>query len=144
MTWLINVILALLGRVIPATRIEEIIRDLLGLFAPDWTDEGAVRAWLQAAAKYAGWLAGLTPTAVDDRAVEALKLILENDERWAVLWQLVSRIVIGQVVFRSNGKLTALGSAWAGKLADASPGMSWAEILAVIRLVIEILERFRK
>jgi hypothetical protein len=103
---------------------------------PDVQDEAACRVWCRNAVALGDLVDDLTDTTVDDQAVQFLAGVVNDNEKWALAWQVWEMVTSG-VEEEDLPKSSAVVDA-GDKL-----GIDPATIIAIVTAILELIKWFR-
>ncbi len=115
-----------------------LLRQLIKVFdLPDFGQGQSVRDWLRLVVEFGKGGSQMTPILVDDKVVEALSQIVENDETWAVVWQIINSFTGDELRPRTDkvSRVEVIGLA-------TELGIDPDLIVQIIQLIIELIQAF--
>lgn len=104
---------------------------------PDIQDSGDTQAWVACVLDAGGVLTELTPTDVDDEALAALKVIVEDDEAWAAVFGFLQVLVADDKVGDSSEPSPLIQAA--GEKTNINPLL----IITIIKALAELWKWLR-
>jgi len=107
----------------------------------DVRNSQAVRTWLKAVVDTLLVLAEMTNTKADDKVAEAALKVLDDDQAWGVIHNLVCDFIdIKDVFTGTENKDTVASIDEASKIVGTSPAL----IIAIVQAIISLVSLFSK
>jgi hypothetical protein len=111
------------------------------IIVPDIHDAAALRTWLQSLLGVLAWIAGLTGIDQDDRAIAFLRGVLDDDQQWANLYDLIVAFAPAE----DTDKLMAISPDDYRVAALVQPGAwDWSAILGIVHQIIVLIQSLKK
>ena len=102
-------------------------------------NENEARIWVRDGVLWLQKGATLTPTSVDDIAVDAVLRALDSDFLWAWMWKVLSRLLQEEAILVESIEVSDEVSAAAEALA-----VDPTKIIQLLMLIAELIKMFRK
>ena len=121
------------------------LSDLFGLlsrilqvgYPPPLDDEAALRSWIRTVGQIAVDAAKLTDISADDQLAAFCLTCVDNDDVWETAYSLIRLVAAGTPP--QSGDLEAMTMAM-----PEQSGLSPAVVLALVKLIVEFIQAFRK
>lgn len=147
---LIAMFRSLMGMIgIPLDQLLALIQKVMSIgVPPNVKDEAAFRAWLTKFAAVALEITTITPIVLDDAFAKFLAASVASDASWKTFYGILTMFFHDDGVFKetppTDTELFAASSELCTQIDGASFGLSPALILALFKLITDIINAWRK